>query len=290
MPTRSFKLPVPKSCRWPRANSGYGGYATAFKKLGLVLRDADTKSGHWHYWYIDPSIVKFRELQRALMARWRASPHFSIEDVTRFCLACFNFFQADRCQKKIKHEIDRNPASLVNEVKQGAGVEFLQNPVMYTSLSQQLQNFQQPSNSFVVYPVSQNQVNYPVMLPQNSSALSNTPVIAVNGMQAAANLHLRPAGFVNQAPDLSKTSVGLQYPGVSGSPIVILKPNGDGSNIASNFLGSFMGMPNQFIQLGQQPFIYQVPPQFPQQQNSGLTSMPPPQIPVTPEKKSPSKQ
>ncbi len=81
IPTRSFKLPVPKSCRLPRANSGHGGYATAFKKLGLVLRDADTKSGHWHYWYIDPSVVKFRELQRALMARWKASPHFSIEDV-----------------------------------------------------------------------------------------------------------------------------------------------------------------------------------------------------------------
>jgi hypothetical protein len=90
VPTRSCKLPVPKSCRMPRASSGQGGYATAFKKLGLVLRDADTKSGHWHYWYLDPSIVKFRELQKALMARWKQSPHFSIEEVHNiFYIALF---------------------------------------------------------------------------------------------------------------------------------------------------------------------------------------------------------
>ena len=29
---------------------GQGGYSNAYKALGLVLRDVDTNSGHWHYW------------------------------------------------------------------------------------------------------------------------------------------------------------------------------------------------------------------------------------------------
>lgn len=79
-PTRSFKLPVPKHFRWPRAIGGQGGYADAFRKLGFVLRATDTKSGHWHYWYLDPKNCQFREVQKAVIRHWRESPANAAED------------------------------------------------------------------------------------------------------------------------------------------------------------------------------------------------------------------
>ena len=51
--TASVDVDDSQACRWPKANAGQGGYANAYRKLGLVLREADTKSGHWHYWYTD---------------------------------------------------------------------------------------------------------------------------------------------------------------------------------------------------------------------------------------------
>eukprot|EP00455_Lapot_gusevi_P017881 TRINITY_DN1967_c0_g1_i10.p1 TRINITY_DN1967_c0_g1~~TRINITY_DN1967_c0_g1_i10.p1 ORF type:complete len:570 (-),score=189.97 TRINITY_DN1967_c0_g1_i10:304-2013(-) len=83
-PTRSNKLSIPKAFRWPKSNSGQGGYATAFRKLGLMLRETDTKSGHWHYWYLDPKKVKWKELQKALRRRWRES-HTYADQAAELC-------------------------------------------------------------------------------------------------------------------------------------------------------------------------------------------------------------
>lgn len=83
-PTRSWKLAVPKACRFPKANAGQGGYATAFRRLGLQLRSADTKSGHWHYWYLDPKQVDFKALQRALLRRCKESPNYSEQAAEAF--------------------------------------------------------------------------------------------------------------------------------------------------------------------------------------------------------------
>ena len=75
--TRSQKLLVPKSYRNPKAICGNGGYATAFKDLGLILRPTDTKSGHWHYWYYDANKMDFKALQRAISRRWKGSSTYS---------------------------------------------------------------------------------------------------------------------------------------------------------------------------------------------------------------------
>lgn len=75
--TRSFKLSVPKSCRLPKSTAGQNGYSIIFRKLHLQLRSADTKSGHWHYWYFDPKAVDFKALQRALQRRWKESPFYA---------------------------------------------------------------------------------------------------------------------------------------------------------------------------------------------------------------------
>jgi len=76
-PTRTGKLAVPRSFRWPKATAGKSGYAEAFQTLGLVLRKNDTASGHWHCWYVERSLVTFAALQSALKRRWKESPNYS---------------------------------------------------------------------------------------------------------------------------------------------------------------------------------------------------------------------
>jgi len=76
-PSRTYKLAVPKVNRVPKSTAGVGGYCEAFTALGLVLREADTSTGHWHSWYADPRRVSLKALQSALMRRWRESPTFT---------------------------------------------------------------------------------------------------------------------------------------------------------------------------------------------------------------------
>jgi hypothetical protein len=75
-PSRTWKLAVPKTHRNPKSVSGTGGYAVAYLELGLVLRVADTATGHWHSWYAEPKRVVLKALQAALMRRWKESPKF----------------------------------------------------------------------------------------------------------------------------------------------------------------------------------------------------------------------
>jgi hypothetical protein len=80
-PVKSCKLSIPKAFRLPKSSSGIGGYADAFKKVGLVLRETDTKSGHWHYWFLDMKVVQFHELRSALIRRWKESPYCNEQQV-----------------------------------------------------------------------------------------------------------------------------------------------------------------------------------------------------------------
>jgi len=75
-PSRTWKLSVPKTHRFPRSSGGHGGYALAFADLGLVLREADTITGHWHSWYAEPRRVILKALQAALLRRLKESKTF----------------------------------------------------------------------------------------------------------------------------------------------------------------------------------------------------------------------
>lgn len=76
VPSRTGKLAVPRGYRLPKSSAGQGGYCTAFNALGLCLREADTSTGHWHSWYVEPRRVALKAMQKALMRRWRESPNF----------------------------------------------------------------------------------------------------------------------------------------------------------------------------------------------------------------------
>ena len=76
VPSRTGKLAVPRHYRLPKSSAGQGGYCTAFNALGLCLREADTSTGHWHSWYVEPRRVALKAMQQALMRRWRESPNF----------------------------------------------------------------------------------------------------------------------------------------------------------------------------------------------------------------------
>ena len=78
IPTRNHKVYIPKNFRWPKSVGGEYGYSTSFRSLGLSLREGDTKSGHWHYWYLDTKKTRWVQLQRAIHRRWRESTNYNI--------------------------------------------------------------------------------------------------------------------------------------------------------------------------------------------------------------------
>jgi hypothetical protein len=82
VPSRTWKLSLPRSHRIPRSVAGLGGYCTAFQDLGLQLRDSDTSTGHWHSWFADPKLVSIKPLQAALLRRFKESSCFHEKDET----------------------------------------------------------------------------------------------------------------------------------------------------------------------------------------------------------------
>lgn len=100
IPSRSNKLPIPKPCRQPRSSSGQGGYAAAYRALGLTLRDSDTRSGHWHSWYFNNQNTDFNALQVALKKRWKENINYNPNEATQIAMSGANNNNSNNNNKK----------------------------------------------------------------------------------------------------------------------------------------------------------------------------------------------